>query len=69
MSLPFFRRCLIVLLNVAFAASLVGCGADSSTSVSAPPPEMTPEQHAADIKRQTDHYAAPSEADRRKASN
>ncbi len=69
MSLPSLRRSLVALLNVALLATVIGCGADNSTSVSAPPPELTPEQHAAEMKRQAEHYAAPSDADRKQSSN
>ncbi len=33
--------------------SVLGCGADNATTVSAPPPEMTPEQKAELAKKQT----------------
>ncbi len=50
-------------------ASVLGCGADNSTTVSAPPPEMTPEQKAELAKKQNEHYAAPSNAERMQSSN
>ncbi len=49
--------------------SVLGCGADNATTVSAPPPEMTPEQKAELAKKQNEHYAAPSNAERMQSSN
>ncbi len=69
MMLKLFRvnRSFVCLATLAVALS-AGCGSSNSTSV-AEPPQMTPEEQAESAKRQMEHYAAPSNADRMQSSN